>query len=87
MLDFSFLAPCPSSGLVVHGEADEIVPAPFVAKLVNKLMHQRGIHIDYRVIPEASHFFGSHLDIVLDHAEDYLDTALHQRPLQIAMAG
>ena len=87
MLDFSFLAPCPSSGLVIHGEADEIVPEPFVAKLVTKLQHQRGIHIDYRVIPGASHFFGDHLDTVLEHAEDYLDMALYQRPVQMALAG
>jgi len=87
MLDFTFLAPCPSSGMVIHGEADEIVPEPFVAKLVNKLCHQRGIRIDYRVIPGASHFFGSHLDIVTDYVEDYLDLALHQRPVQLALAG
>ena len=34
MLDFNFLAPCPASGQIIHGEADEIVPEPFVAKLV-----------------------------------------------------
>src|SRR3546814_762012 len=26
MYDFSFLAPCPASGLIVHGEDDDIVP-------------------------------------------------------------
>src|SRR6202158_1707502 len=72
LYDFSFLAPCPSSGLIVHGENDEIVPEPFVAKLVNKLSHQRGITIDYRVISGASHFFTDHLGIVVDHVEDYL---------------
>jgi uncharacterized protein len=87
MLDFSFLAPCPSSGMVIHGEADEIVPEPFVQKLVTKLTHQRGIHIDYRVIPGASHFFGDHLHELLDHVEDHLDLVLHQRPVQMAMAG
>src|SRR6202158_4361183 len=72
MLDFNFLAPCPASGQIIHGEADEIVPEPFVAKLVNKLSHQRGITIDYRVISGASHFFTDHLGIVVDHVEDYL---------------
>ena len=27
MYDFSFLAPCPSSGLIVHGGNDSLVPA------------------------------------------------------------
>jgi len=86
MLDFNFLAPCPASGQIIHGEADEIVPEPFVSKLVHKLQHQRGIGIDYRVIPGASHFFTDHLTNVIDHVEDYLDLALHQRPVALAMA-
>jgi len=86
MLDFNFLAPCPSSGQIIHGEADEIVPEPFVAKLVHKLSHQRGITIDYRVIPGATHFFTDHLTQVVDCVEDYLDFALHQRPPALAMA-
>ena len=28
--DFSFLAPCPSSGLVVQGDQDTVVPQEFV---------------------------------------------------------
>jgi alpha/beta superfamily hydrolase len=46
--DFSFLAPCPSSGLMVHGDKDESVPQTSVEKLVHKLHHQRQIRIDYR---------------------------------------
>ena len=85
MLDFNFLAPCPASGQIIHGEIDEIVPEPYVAKLVNKLNSQRGVKIDYRIIPGASHFFTNQLDTLVGHVEDYLDLALHQRP--IAMAG
>ena len=32
--DFAFLAPCPSSGLIVHGDKDEVVPNADVQKLV-----------------------------------------------------
>ena len=81
MLDFNFLAPCPASGQIIHGEVDEIVPEPYVAKLVNKLNNQRGINIDYRIIPQASHFFTNHLDVLVNHVEDYLDLKLHQRPV------
>src|SRR3546814_20040250 len=36
MYDFSFLAPCPSSGIIVQGTADEVVTASAVQKLVDK---------------------------------------------------
>ena len=37
MYDFTFLAPCPSSGVIVDGEMDEVVPGASVQKLVDKL--------------------------------------------------
>ncbi len=37
MYDFSFLAPCPVSGLVVQGDRDEVVAEAAVGKLVHKL--------------------------------------------------
>ena len=36
MYDFSFLAPCPSSGLIINGEADRVAPPEDVEKLVEK---------------------------------------------------
>jgi len=62
MYDFTFLAPCPSSGLILHGNRDELMPESAVAKLADKLAHQRGITIDYQVIEGANHFFIDHLD-------------------------
>jgi alpha/beta superfamily hydrolase len=71
--DFTFLAPCPSSGMIVQGDQDDLVPHESVQKLVNKLSHQRDIKIDYRLIPGANHFFNEHM-IELDAAiESYLD--------------
>jgi alpha/beta superfamily hydrolase len=74
--DFSFLAPCPQSGLIVTGAKDEIVPEPAVAKLVAKLNTQKGIKIDYRVFEDCDHFFVNHCDRLADAAEDHLLTAL-----------
>ena len=78
LLDFNFLAPCPTSGMIIHGAADTLVPEPAVSKLVQKLSHQRGITIDYRLIPGASHFFTDHMTDLMANVGEYLDTALHQ---------
>jgi len=77
MYDFSFLAPCPSSGLMVHGGKDTVVPADSVDKLVQKLRQQRGIQIDLEVIPEADHFFSGCLDQLVAAVAGYLDHQLH----------
>ena len=74
--DFSFLAPCPSSGLMVQGDQDTVVPQEAVTKLVQKLSHQRGIKIDYKVIPGATHFFNEHLDQLAETVDQYLVTAI-----------
>jgi uncharacterized protein len=84
--DFSFLAPCPSSGLMVQGDQDTVVPQEAVAKLVQKLSHQRGIKIDYRVIPGASHFFNEHLDQLAETVDHYLVSAIPEAALK-ARAG
>src|SRR3546814_9903124 len=57
MYDFTFLAPCPSSGIIVQGIADEVVTPSAVQKLVDKLKTQRHITIDHVEIPGANHFF------------------------------
>ncbi len=74
--DFTFLAPCPASGLIVHGGKDNLVPIASVEKLTQKLAAQKTISVDYRVIESADHFFMDDLNILNNHIEDYLDTAL-----------
>lgn len=73
--DFSFLAPCPASGLIVHGAEDTIVPQESVAALVRKLSQQKRIAIDYRVIPGANHFFHDKVDGLTAQVNAYLDRA------------
>jgi alpha/beta superfamily hydrolase len=72
MHDFTFLAPGPSSGLILQGDKDEVVPEPSVKKLVDKLSSQRGIAIDYRVVGGAGHFFQDEMEILSGHVDDYL---------------
>lgn len=76
LYDFTFLAPCPSSGLVVQGEHDAYVPIEPVTKLIHKLSHQRGITIQHDIIPGADHFFSNHTDELAASVNAYLDMAL-----------
>ena len=77
--DFSFLAPCPASGLLVHGKADDVVPVGSVEKLVEKLSAQKNIEIDYRTIDKCDHYFSEHLDKLVGHVEEYLDKRLVEK--------
>ena len=74
--DFSFLAPCPASGILIHGDSDEIVPVDSVDKLAAKLKSQKNITIDYEVVKGCDHFFGEHMDPLNKIVESYLDKAL-----------
>jgi uncharacterized protein len=78
LYDFSFLAPCPSSGLILHGAQDTIVPGESVQKLVTKLSNQRDIKIDFRLIDGADHFFHDKGDKLAVHIDGYL--AKHATP-------
>lgn len=72
LYDFSFLAPCPSSGIIVQGEKDAVVPMGAVDRLVEKLRLQKDITVDYRIMKEAGHFFQNEqadLDALVD---DYI---------------
>jgi uncharacterized protein len=80
MYDFSFLAPCPSSGLIVHGEKDALVPTDSVERLVQKLHQQRGIKIDLEVVQGADHFFNGCQEQLETVIENYLDHALSLVP-------
>jgi len=74
--DFSFLAPCPASGLMVHGDSDDIIPEESVAKLADKLGKQKNITIDYNVVKGCDHFFREHLETMEKHVDKYLDANL-----------
>ncbi len=73
MYDFSFLAPCPSSGLILQGTEDDVVPEPSVEKLANKLKLQKNITIDYQLVKGANHFFKDHMDQLVTSVSNYVD--------------
>jgi uncharacterized protein len=76
MYDFSFLAPCPASGIFVQGAADTVVQPNAVQKLVDKLRTQKHITIHHDEIPRANHFFENELDELMRSVDNYLDFRL-----------
>ena len=55
--DFSFLAPCPSSGLIIHGDKDNIASFDSTKILVEKLQKQKKVDIKFNPIKGADHFY------------------------------
>ena len=55
--DFSFLSPCPTSGMIVYGRKDELVSSQSINELKERLLSQKGININFDMISEANHFF------------------------------
>ena len=55
--DFTFLSPCPTSGLMIYGKKDELVPLEYINELANRLKSQKGIDVDFQSINDANHFF------------------------------
>ena len=55
--DFTFLAPCPTSGQIIFGEKDELVPKSSIQNLSDRLKSQKGIEVDFFEIKNSNHFF------------------------------
>lgn len=75
LYDFSFLAPCPTSGLILQGSQDNIVPEASAAKLAQRLRDQKGIAIDYRRVEGANHFFKENIDDLVANMHDHMNKA------------
>jgi alpha/beta superfamily hydrolase len=71
--DFSFLAPCPASGLFLHGSNDTVATPPEVERVVAKLRTQKGINIAYELVEDANHYWTHHLPEVEKRVGTYLD--------------
>ena len=71
--DFSFLAPCPASGLILHGSADAVAAPNEVERVVAKLRTQKGIVIDYELVEGANHYWSEHVGAVEDYVGAYVD--------------
>ena len=70
--DFSFLSPCPTSGIIIHGKNDELVPEENIFELTKRLSSQKGIKVDLKSIEDANHFFSKNIDNLISSLNEYL---------------
>lgn len=81
--DFSFLAPCPVSGLIIQGGIDEIVPPDEVELMARRLNQQRNIEVDYALIEDGDHMYNNHLKDLYKVSGQYVIHAMQRRgPIQ-----
>ena len=84
LYDFSFLAPCPSSGLIIHGDKDAVVPARTCRAWSRSSRPRRASSSTRRSSPGANHFFDGKIEPLMQSITAYLDKRLkparsHQR--------
>lgn len=69
--DFAFLDTCPCDGLIIQGTADDIVPAPSVQALAQRLAKaERDVRL--AMVEGAGHFFEKQMDLLQGHIDEYL---------------
>ena len=74
--DFAFLAPCPTSGLITQGAADEIINPSSVTTLARRLNTQRNVEVVYALVEGADHMYNNHLVDLYKIAGHYIIDAL-----------
>lgn len=80
--DFSFLSPCPASGLIVQGGIDEIGSPQEVATLARRLNNQRHVDVDFAMIEDADHMYNNHLADLFKVCGTYVVSAMKRKTPQ-----
>lgn len=77
--DFGFLAPCPTSGLLVQGGMDDIGDPKIVEELALRLNAQRHVDVDFAMIEEGDHMYNGHLVDLYKVVGNYVISALSKK--------
>ena len=58
--------------LVICGKEDELVPPEHIKELNNKLSAQKGIKVEFQIIPDANHFFAKSSAVLIKSLDKYI---------------
>ncbi len=78
--DLSFLAPCPSSGMMFYGSNDMVSPPMDVIRSASKIRTQKGEVVEWEEIPGADHFYKEQLDLLRERCSLYIDRIMALPP-------
>jgi alpha/beta superfamily hydrolase len=70
--DFSFLAPCPTSGQVIYSDGDELVTKESIDELDKRIKNQKGIEVIFNKIQNTNHFFKDKEVELTEEIEKYI---------------
>ena len=70
--DFTFLAPCPISGLITFGKNDELVQIDSILNLKKRLSVQKNINVKFDSIPNANHFYKGKEKELVNLIDEYI---------------
>ena len=76
--DFNFLAPCPSPGLIIHGDKDSIASFESTRILSEKLQKQKKVEILFKAIKGADHFYENHKSEFISLVDNYIKKKLNK---------
>lgn len=76
---FAFFSPCPVSGMIVQGDADDIALIADTETLVDLNHNQKNIHIEYKIIESADHFFSKYMKEFDETIDEYIKFRLENR--------
>jgi len=76
--DFNFLAPCPSSGLIIHGDRDSVASFESARILSEKLQKQKKVEIIFKSIKGADHFYENHKREFISLVDNYIKKKLNK---------
>lgn len=72
--DYMFLAPCPTSGLIIYAQDDKIAPSEDVENLIEILKSQHVVTIDSNCIENTDHFFTNSIESMKKSLVDYVSS-------------
>jgi len=70
--DFSFLAPCPTSGQVIYSDTDELVTPESINELNQRIKNQKGIEVIFSKVKNSNHFFKDNEKKLRNEMEKYI---------------
>ena len=72
LYDFTFLSPCPISGIIIFGKNDELVQVDSILNLKKRLSMQKNINVKFDSMSNANHFYKGKEKLLSSLIDEYI---------------